>query len=74
MRFAEAEDALQLRPRPVPIIDQLVSDLTQIMAEPAMREAFDKAGSSVLAEGPGPIRAQLVNELAMYKQSVDEVT
>jgi tripartite-type tricarboxylate transporter receptor subunit TctC len=56
---------------PKPIIARLAKELKIILAEPDIREKFDKLGLPVVAEGPQQFRARLAREVPMYKDIID---
>jgi len=57
---------------PQPVIDRLVKELTTILAQPDVKEKFDKIGLPVTAEGPAAFRARVEREVPMYKAVIDK--
>src|SRR6478672_9180037 len=57
---------------PRPVVDQLVKELTIILAKPETKEKFDKIGLPVVAEGPDVFRARIAREVPMYKEIIDK--
>jgi tripartite-type tricarboxylate transporter receptor subunit TctC len=57
---------------PQPVIDRLVKELTAILAQPDVKEKFEKLGLPVTAEGPAAFRARVEREVPMYKAVVDK--
>jgi tripartite-type tricarboxylate transporter receptor subunit TctC len=57
---------------PQPIIDRLVKELTTILAQPDVKEKFEKIGLPVTAEGPAAFRARIEREVPMYKDVIEK--
>lgn len=57
---------------PKPIIDQLVKELTAILARPDVREKYAKLGMPVVAEGPDAFRARIAREIPLYKEIIEK--
>ena len=57
---------------PQPVIDRLVKELTAILAQPDVKEKFDKIGLPVTAEGPAAFMKRVEREVPMYKAVIDE--
>jgi tripartite-type tricarboxylate transporter receptor subunit TctC len=57
---------------PKSIIDQLVKELTAILARPDVREKYAKLGMPVVAEGPDAFRARIAREVPLYKEIIEK--
>jgi tripartite-type tricarboxylate transporter receptor subunit TctC len=57
---------------PQPVIDRLVKELTAILAQPDVKEKFEKIGLPVVADGPAAFRKRVEREVPLYKEIIDK--
>ena len=57
---------------PQPVIDRLAKELSAILAQPDVKEKFDKIGLPVVADGPAAFMKRVEREVPMYKEVIDK--